>query len=249
MNKESGKMETQPRYVTRLREVLDHAGVSAASVASQFGVTPRAMQYYVQGTFRVRDYLRPKMAAYFGVSEEFLLPPYTPVVRLSPTSTQGNAMNRQQFLHRVGCVVGATLLMPPVVLEPLDQEILTRFQRALKKPSTVDENFLCYLEKRTDTYWQDRHSAAIPSQELLGYVREHFQKILQLLEGSLLPPTRERFCSLASSTAQLIGELHKLADRVNKENTDLERDNEQKPSDVEIKQESPSVSVLDPRSD
>lgn len=60
MNKENGKRVAQPRYVTRLREVLDHAGVSAASVASHFGVTPRAMQYYVRGTLRMRDYLRPK---------------------------------------------------------------------------------------------------------------------------------------------------------------------------------------------
>lgn len=125
-----------------------------------------------------------------------------------PALEQGNAMDRQQFLHGVGKIVGATLLMPPSVLGPLDQEILSRFQRALKKPTTVDENFLRYLAKRTEDYWQDRHSAALPAQELLSYVREHFQKILHLLEGSVSPSTREELCSLASSTAQLVGELY-----------------------------------------
>ena len=89
----------------------------------------------------------------------------------------------------------------------LNNELLDRFFRALKKPSTIDERTLRYFELRTEGYWQDRHSAALASSDLLSYAIEHLQKVIILLEGSLLPSTRTRLCCIASGIAQLAGHL------------------------------------------
>ena len=86
-------------------------------------------------------------------------------------------------------------------------DLLERFTRALKNPSTIDERMLSYLERRTEDYWRDRHGAVLASDNLLDYVFEHFQKVTALLEGSLLPTTRTRLCCIASRIAQLAGHL------------------------------------------
>ena len=86
-------------------------------------------------------------------------------------------------------------------------ELLERFLRALKKPSTIDGTMLTYLEKRTEDYWYDRHTVSLTSHHLIEYVVEHFQKVTSLLEEPLLPSVRSRLCSIAGGIALLVGEL------------------------------------------
>jgi transcriptional regulator with XRE-family HTH domain/tetratricopeptide (TPR) repeat protein len=86
-------------------------------------------------------------------------------------------------------------------------ELLERFLRALRKPSTVDGPMLIYLERRTEDYWYDRHTVALASHHLIEYVLEHFQKVTSLLEEPLLPSIRTRLCSIAGGIALLVGEL------------------------------------------
>ncbi|MBE3560452.1 MAG: hypothetical protein IMW89_14695 [Ktedonobacteraceae bacterium] len=70
-----------------------------------------------------------------------------------------------------------------------------------------------YLETRTAHYWQDRHSAVVAAPVLLSYVLEHLRRLLTFLERPLFPSERSRLCTLASETAQLIGDLFfELAD-------------------------------------
>src|SRR5262249_7192528 len=64
-----------------------------------------------------------------------------------------------------------------------------------------------YLEARTAHYWQDRHGAVLASSDLLGFVLEHLQKEIDLLEESLLPSIRTRLCCGVSGVAQLAGHL------------------------------------------
>ena len=113
------------------------------------------------------------------------------------TSQLGAPVDRRDFLRETG----------HVAVGLLGAELLDRFYRALKKPSTLDERTLDYFELRTEGYWQDRHSAALASSDLLSYVIEHLEKIVRLLEGSMLPTVRTRLCSIASKTSLLIGEL------------------------------------------
>ncbi len=115
----------------------------------------------------------------------------------------GSFVKRREFFQE-GVRTGAAILTS---YDLLNNELLDRFFRALKKPSTIDERTLRYFELRTEGYWQDRHSAALASSDLLSYAIEHLQKVITLLEGSLLPSTRTRLCCIASGIAQLVGHL------------------------------------------
>src|SRR5258708_2803965 len=115
----------------------------------------------------------------------------------------GSIVKRREFFQE-GVRTGAAILTS---YDLLNNELLDRFFRALKKPSTIDERTLRYFELRTEGYWQDRHSAALASSDLLSYAIEHLQKVIILLEGSLLPSTPTRLCCLASVIAMLAGHL------------------------------------------
>ena len=119
-------------------------------------------------------------------------------------SERENTVNRRDFNRKALGVAAGAFVSPD---DLLNTELLDRFHRALKKPSTIDGRFLDYLEIRTANYWQDRHGAALASSDLLSYVVEHFEKILRLLEGPMSPTERIRLCSIASKTSLLIGEL------------------------------------------
>jgi len=125
-------------------------------------------------------------------------PPVTPEV-------ENADMNRQGFLDGAARVVGTTLFTPAYDL--LSYELAGRFFSALKKPSTIDEDFLYFLYKCTDTYWRERDTASFASSPLLRSVLEHFEKLLVLLEGPLLPTVRTHLCSLLGATALLVGHL------------------------------------------
>lgn len=135
-----------------------------------------------------------------------------PIIKTLEKDTQQSSeeemnVDRKQFLHTMTQAVGATLLSPDDLLLSELVELSERFIRAIKRPSTVNEKMLLYVEKRTDAYWQDRLSAALASGDLLSYVKDHFQKILTLLEDPLLPSLRIHLYSTASATAQLLGHL------------------------------------------
>ena len=87
-------------------------------------------------------------------------------------------------------------------------EIAERLAQALTRPSSIDEKTLLYLERRVETYWQDRNDVALSAWNLLPYVIEDLQKITTLLEGSLRPTVRTHLHSIAGTAAMLIGELH-----------------------------------------
>src|SRR5262249_9685199 len=66
---------------------------------------------------------------------------------------------------------------------------------------------LQYLEICTQQFWRNRQSAVFSSCDLYRPVNAHLQKMVALLEGSLLSTARTRLCSLLSQTTQLLGEL------------------------------------------
>lgn len=120
-----------------------------------------------------------------------------------PISRLGESMKRRNFIH--GGLRAASLTL--LASHDVNTELLSRFLRALERPSTIDDRTLSYLEKRTEHYWQDHYNAALVSYDLLGYVEEHFERLTGLLETSLLPAIRIRLCSIAGGSALLIGTL------------------------------------------
>lgn len=119
-----------------------------------------------------------------------------------PRETEGTVKRREFFQE--GLRTGAAILTS---YDLINNELLDRFLKALKKPSTIDERTLNYFELRTEGYWQDRHSAALASSDLLSYVLEHLQRVITLLEVPLYPSIRVRLCNIASGIAQLAGHL------------------------------------------
>jgi len=124
-----------------------------------------------------------------------------------PTTGSGSeAVKRRDFFRETGRVIvgGAAFLASRDILS---DELLDRFHRALEKPSTVDTRMLTYLQTHAEGYWRDHYHASLVSSDLLDYVREHFQRIVKLLDGPMLPTARIRLCSTASETALLVGTL------------------------------------------
>lgn len=118
-------------------------------------------------------------------------------VHLTDSDSERDAVDRRDFFRETGYIAIGTEVV----------EVLDRFQRALKKPSTLDERLLQYFQTHTEGYWRDRHGAALASCDLLDYVIGHFQKITQLLDSPMLPSQRVHLCVIASKVAQLAGHL------------------------------------------
>jgi tetratricopeptide (TPR) repeat protein len=113
-------------------------------------------------------------------------------------------MDRYDFLHGTVPIAAVSILTSDDILL---SELAERFKRAVKRPSTLDEGLFTLLEKRSENYWQEHYSASCASQDLFSYVKEHFQKVTALLEGSLLPIERMRLCCIASGATLLVGAL------------------------------------------
>ena len=114
-------------------------------------------------------------------------------------------VNRRDFNRKVLGIAATTLIASDALTET---ELLDRFHRALKKPTTIDMTTLHYLRKRTGSYYQDRHDVNVVSFDVLTYALDHFRKVTDLLEEPLLPTIRTQLISIAGEIAQLIGELH-----------------------------------------
>src|SRR6266487_704845 len=135
----------------------------------------------------------------------------TPSVGISPQilvvsseiydEARKNGMERRDFLK---LAVEATIL---TTTSNTSDDLLDRFFKALKKPSTIDTSMLSYLEKRTESYWQDRHGALLAASDLFSYVAEHLSRLVSLLERVQSPAGRTRLCTSASWTFLLLGEL------------------------------------------
>src|SRR5438874_5040462 len=66
-----------------------------------------------------------------------------------PRETEGTVKRREFFQE--GLRTGAAILTSYALI---DNELLDRFSRALKRPSTLDERTLNYFELRTEGFWQ-----------------------------------------------------------------------------------------------
>lgn len=115
--------------------------------------------------------------------------------------------SRRRLLQYTPRLIGGTIVSSSSY-DLLNASLLERLSRALAKPSSIDEATLLYLEHRTDSYWGDRHSAALASSDLLSYVLDHLQKVLVLLEGPLLPVIRTHLCSTLGKITLLVSELY-----------------------------------------
>jgi tetratricopeptide (TPR) repeat protein len=178
------------KYPNRLRQAIKQSGFTVEGIAAETDVPLRTLFDYCAGRVPVPKERLEVLARALGFPTAYLVPTYADMNNLALLQSE----SRQDNVGHVS--VGL-----------MGVELLDRFYRALKKPSTIDERFLNYLEVHSGSYWRDHYHASLASNDLLSYVREHFQKITELLEGPLLPAARIRLCSIASGTALLVGTL------------------------------------------
>jgi tetratricopeptide (TPR) repeat protein len=134
-----------------------------------------------------------------------LVPPQMVQSRIDSNQTKDMDFIRRRFLETSMHAAEVAPLLPLVNF--FDNDILERFSQALLKPLHLDETTFQYLEICTKQLWYNRQSAVFSSRDLYHPVNAHLQRMIALLEGSLLPTERKHLCSLLSQTAQLLGEL------------------------------------------
>lgn len=211
-------MATNPvRYPNRLRECIKSSGYKMQEFAEETQIPLRTLHDYCSGKVPVPKKRLEIMAEMLGYPAEYLLPRMSISGIPSAASEEIQHLvgipleideldkSRRELLQQVPGLVSTALVTPSYAL--LDPALLDRLSSALAKPSTIDDATLNYLEIHTANYWGDRHGAVIASCDLLSYVSDLLQKVVMLLEGSLLPTVRMRLCSIASKIAQLVGEL------------------------------------------
>lgn len=172
--------KNQPSYITRLKEMIDHSGLTAEAVAKEFGVTARAMQYYVAGQRRVRDYLRPQMAAFFRCSEDFLFPPYATL-----STTHGSHLAQKDLLEEKDMMKRRDLLLGAGLSLILSSEIADTTQRiahALAHPGRLDESAMQSLEAVTKHAWLlDPGFSRSASRDAVVYIERQLEEVTLLL--------------------------------------------------------------------
>lgn len=134
-----------------------------------------------------------------------MVSPQTVQYRKESNQTKDMDIIRRQFLEAGIHAVEAAPLLP--LADLFESDILERFSQALLKPLHLDETTFHHLEICTRQFWSNRQSAVLSSRDLYHPVTTHLQRMIALLEGSLLPTERMRLCSLLSQTSQLLGEI------------------------------------------
>ncbi len=112
-----------------------------------------------------------------------------------------DAVNRHEFLDKAVLLSGAVLLTTPG--DPVHAELVDRLSTALKKPSALDAVTLHGLKTTTESYRHLFVHGLVASPALLEATVGHFELVVQFLQDSLLPSTRNALSAIASETAQL----------------------------------------------
>lgn len=112
-------------------------------------------------------------------------------------------MKRRSVLQTLLQMAGTTLFFPPQEL--LHHDSWERFSMAILKPSSLDLGMLDDLQVITRRYWRLRKNMS--SGELLDTVLGQFQMLVRMLQQSRPTKVSRALFSLASETAQLIGQM------------------------------------------
>lgn len=219
----SQRVRKEPLYLNSIGYCIKKYGYTRSELAEEIGIDRKTLYFYCTGQLATPKYTLEKIARTLGCSVQELLA--APAISAEETAITAlvvqpddyttlpldiesdKSVNRRDFFRETGHIaVAGTLLLTS--RDVLGDELLNRFRLALKPLSTLDDKSLRYFERQTEVYWQDRHSAILPSDELLDYALEHFQKIIRVLEKSLLPTQRLQLCAIAGKSALLIGEIY-----------------------------------------
>src|ERR1051326_2799720 len=94
-----------------------------------------------------------------------------------------NDVDRRDFLQTVG-IAGARFLLPSQ--QQIRPDLVERFLKALKQPSTIDETTLNHFETLAQSSWQlIPDITGVVSKELRGYTVNQLHDVTEMLDGPL----------------------------------------------------------------
>lgn len=168
----------RPTYITRLREVLDHSGLTTKEAANEFGVAHRTMQSYIAGERRVHKYLRGRIATFFSCNEDFLFPPYASLISLNSAQSPEEIedMKRRDLLAALG------LGLPIALSSSQVADTTLRLAHALAHPGRLDETTMQSLEEVCRHIWLlDPGFSRSASQDAVLYIEQQLESTTSLL--------------------------------------------------------------------
>ncbi len=213
----AGKSSTYPN---RLRETIKQSGLTIKEVAEESGIPLRTLSDYCSGNVPIPRRRLEDLALVIGCSPAYLVPhaPHRKPEALQPgeeseedwISTRGlNAVDqlRRDILRQMkqfAALAGVSLLAPSEAV--LNPDAWDRLLASLKKPTSIDEQTLWHLETLTETYCDLYHTTTAQA-DLLDSLSGHLMTVVRLLKTSQPSATQQRLCGVASSTAQMFGEI------------------------------------------
>lgn len=220
-------VEKLVKYPNRLRESIKQAGLTVKDVANDTGIPLRTLFDYCKGDVPIPRKKLEDIAAVLGYPPYHLVPASTGMVHsLLQSSTDcasiwipTGAMNNLDILRRdllvqmskLATAAGLSLLGP--IENILNPDAWDRLLTTLEKPARTDEATLVHLETLTDAYW-GLYRTAIAKADLLSSVSGHLMTIARLLKTTQPLAVQFRLCSVASNTAQILGEIYYDLDKI-----------------------------------
>ncbi len=220
--------DNSAKYPNRLRESIKQAGLTVKEAAEESGIPLRTLFDYCKGDVSIPRKKLEDIAAVLGYSPYHLVPASTRINHgLLQSSTEyatvwipTGVINNLDILRRdllvqmskLATVAGLSLLGP--VEDILNPDAWDRLLTTLEKPARTDEATLVHLETLTDTYWS-LYRTAIAKSDLLSSVSGHLMTVARLLKTTQPIAVQFRLCSIASNTAQILGEIYYDIDKIN----------------------------------
>jgi transcriptional regulator with XRE-family HTH domain len=214
------------KYPNRIKEMIKQTGLTIKEVAEESGIPLRTLSEYCTGNVPVPRKKLEDIALVIGCSSHHLVPalPHLGVDLVQSSyeetdywiSTRGLSkldLLRRDFLlqmKRFTSLAGISLLTPSDEL--FNPDAWERLLAVLKKPSHIDAQTLLHLETLTDEYWNLYYCVPVVA-DLLNSVSSHLVTVVRLLKTNQPSFAEDRLCSIASNTAQILGEIYDNTDK------------------------------------
>lgn len=209
--------DTFPKYPNRLRQAIKQCGLTIQAVAEETNIPLRTLFDYCAGRVPIPKKRLEAIANITGYPPEYLIPAFADAggtyllqseqadVWISSGAVNKVDKLRRKLLQQLLVVAGTMLIVPREGL--IGTDAWERLSLALNNSYCVDAATLRHLEALTDTYWE-LYRSAIAKIDMLSSVSGHLFAVTRLLQSSQPVAAQSRLCSIASNTAQIIGEIY-----------------------------------------
>ncbi|MBV9708373.1 MAG: tetratricopeptide repeat protein [Chloroflexi bacterium] len=207
---------TNQKYPNCLRQVIKHSGFTVEGIAAETNIPVRTLFDYCAGRTPVPKDRLEVLANALGYPTNYLVPTFSDIYPVQYESTEDSiwilpgVTNKVDQLRRK--ILQLLLSAGSRVFFPSHKDLINtdaweRLSFALHDPYHTDQATLTHLEAVTTTFWE-LYRSALAKVDLLSGVAGHLFTVTQLLRSSQTLAVQQRLCSIASNTAQILGEIY-----------------------------------------